>query len=163
MIITGNWLPQVDRPEDAAYFLELYDMTYLDYILDYEIDYITTADNKNISHIVFLEYDGSFNQIFSLEDGDTVHIHTEGDGAGYMTDEVRFFNTDCMAFMQINSYGKDIGTYCVQDSPYDFINNEDWDLEQDYDTILNLLRQTLVSHNILIPVTASNTLLVRQL
>jgi hypothetical protein len=157
MYIIGKWCPRVDSGKGLEYFKSLYKTTYQEMIRKYRLDHITELTNKTISFLVFPEYDGDINQIFVLQDEDTVKVYSEG----RLSDEGRIFNTDGMAFFTLIKEEKEIATWCVENSPYD-LTDEDFD-ELDKPTLLNTIRKSLKANNLDFEVTNTNVLFVRQL
>ena len=157
MYVIGKWCTRVDSGKDVEYFKSLYKSTYQEIIKRYRLDHITELTNKNITFLVFPEYDGAVNQIFVLQDGDTVKVYSEG----RLADEGRIFNTDGMAFFSLIKEGKETATWCVDNSPYD-LTDDDFD-ELDKPTLLNTVRESLKANNLDFEVTDTNVLFVRQL
>ena len=158
MYIIGNWCPRVDSGEDVEYFKSLYNATYQEIIRDYKLNHITHLTNKAISFLVFLEYDGGINQIFVLEDGDKLIVCSED----CMANKGRIFNTNGMAFFTLVKTGKEMATFCADNSPYDLTEDEFKDEEFDKPFVLNKIRESLERNNVDIEVTDTNVLMVRQ-
>ena len=158
MYIIGNWCPRVDSGEDVEYFKSLYNATYQEIIRDYKLNHITHLTNKAISFLVFLEYDGGINQIFVLEDGDKLIVYSED----CMANKGRIFNTNGMAFFTLVKEGKEIATFCADNSPYDLTEDEFQDEGFDKPFVINKIRESLERNNVDIEVTDTNVLMVRQ-
>lgn len=152
----GNWFDRVDTPEGIEKFQKNYKYHPVDYMERYQVDYLTELKVPTVCYIAILEYDGTFNQIFALEEGETINAYS----SGCMADEGRIFNTDGMAFMTLVRDGQNIATFCLENSPYD-AEDDDFD-EMSKEEVLENLNEVL-GRDFTQPATESNTLFVRQL
>lgn len=166
MLTIGKWLRRVDTPEGSKEFQELYDHSYQEYIRNYELDYVTKLTVNNYPYVVFIESDGDFNQVFILGKEDQLYVFSDG----CMAKEGRVFNTDGMAFVRLNRDNKFLGTFSVENSPYDMEENDsDWEyFEITKEAIMKKLNDILADRNIDEThthgeATLKNTLFVRQL
>jgi hypothetical protein len=115
MKIHGKWLTKTTDAEDLKWFVDLYEMTPDQIIKDYKLE--QHIINPEIKAIVFLEYDGSINQMFIIEPNDLVIVWAEG-----RCDTI--FNTDGIAFMELHRDQQLIAQWAMGDSPYE-MNDED--------------------------------------
>ena len=157
----GKWLTELHTAEGEKYFQQLYDMSPWEMIVRHELNLSTNLNyhNSSIRHIVFLEYDESINQIFTLEEKDYLKVYSEQRCDG-------LFNTDGMAFMHFID-PKDSSTvafYSVENSPYDMTLDE---VVQESDTsaqeILDSINRVLLKYEVQQGASAENVLFVRQL
>lgn len=119
MKIIGNWLTDLNDPAGKKYFEQMYKRTWQDLLIDYEVFNVAKLSSPLVKHIVFLEHDGSVNQIFVLEENDHVIVYSGCGG-----EKGRYFNTDGIAFMRIRSGDKYVGAYAIDSSPYDYTFEE---------------------------------------
>lgn len=161
MRILGKWLTRVDTPEGRELFKQLYDKDFYEMMIRHDVTHISHIFPDIIRHVVFVEYDGTFNQVFSLDDGDHLLVYSDG----CMSDKGCHFNTDGIAFFCLVRGGEIIGWYSVENSPYDLCE-DDWDLDDSCEELTVQLRAMLDVYDY--PdttkvVTNSNVLFVRQL
>lgn len=137
MQIDGFWLDDVRTDSGLNYFLEIYESTPEVMMIDYETTRQTWITKDDFKYIAFLEYDGTINHLFTLdEDTDTVCVHAQ-EGL----EEYGVFNTDGIAFMYVYSDGEEQNLYFVDNSPYDLCNEdiEELSMQEDF-TIEALLK-----------------------
>lgn len=120
MQIKGFWLDDVKTENGLAYFNDLYDTTPEQMMEDYDTNRVTFLTHNEFKYVVFLEYDGTINHQFKLEDdNDSIIVHAQ-DGL----EECGVFNTSGIAFMYVYSVGEEQKLFSVENSPYD-MSNED--------------------------------------
>lgn len=166
MHVIGEWCPRVDTPEGSAKFQEDYDLTPDEYIVKYDLTNITTFTNKNKTHIAFVEYDGTINQLFTLKDGESIEVCADA-RLSYLE---RAFNSDCISFFHLIRNGEKVATFYAENSPYD-MEEEHFEVEkEDFDdncytkkSLINNVQNLLLKSNFQIPATEDNILFVRQL
>lgn len=115
MKVIGKWLTETSNEEDLKWFVDLYEKTPQQIILDYELTPRTVP--ANIKLIVFPEYDGEINQMFELEPNDMVIVWGEG-----CWDTV--FNTSGIAVMELHRDQQLVSQWTIENSPYE-MNDED--------------------------------------
>lgn len=145
MKVIGKWLGRTDTPEGKAWFEDFYEITIPDLIKDYELEPITVPDG--IMAIVFPEYDGTINQTFLIDEGETVIAYSEG-----CHDTV--FNTSGMVVMELWRDGGRVAQWVIENSPYEMSRQDFEEEEIDLDEIFAKLPDGL---------TMENTIFVRQL
>lgn len=156
MRVIGQWLDRVDTHEGYKEFENSYDMSYFEAIVQHELFNITRMQAKDKRHIVFLEHDGDFNQILTLDDGDLVYVYND------IEDTV--FNSDGFAFIRVFNDSNDIGAFSVENSPYDMTPEEiQKDMDVDPEEILVNLNKKLKENSVEHIATFENTLFVCQL
>lgn len=125
MYIYGpNWNDRVDTEEGAKKFQDLYDMSHYQMIVDYEVFHITRVYPKQYKHIAFIESDGEVNCVFTLKDEEHLMVYSDG----CMGDEA-VFNTDGIAFIELVRDCKKVAMWSVDQSPYDY-KDEEYDLHE---------------------------------
>lgn len=159
MKVIKSWLSQVNLPEFREEFAHLYGMDFYEYMIRYSVTHISYPHPDVIRHVAFLEYDGTINQLFSLEDDEHLMVYS----SGCMAHEGKFFNTDGIAFMVLVREGKRVATFSVENSPYDLEESDFDELDQSKSDILQEIRKLLEANSCTIPVTDSNVLFVQQL
>lgn len=159
MIIIGNWLKRVDTVEGRARFKGTYNMDYFEYMIEHEVTHITRLFAPKTAHVVIMEYDGSFNQVFSLYSNEHLEVHSDG----CMCDKQRIFNTDGIAFIRLVRDCKVQGTFCLENSPFDMEDNDWNDFDISKEEIFEKLNIMLSERNAQFPATIDNTIFVRQL
>lgn len=145
MRVIGKWLERTDTPDGQAWFEDFYEMTIPELIKDYELDPITVP--ASIMAIVFPEYDGTINQAFLIDEGETVIAYSEG-----CYDTV--FNTSGMVVMELWRGGERVAQWLIENSPYEMSKQDFEDDDIDLDGIFANLPAGL---------TMENTIFVRQL
>lgn len=145
MRVIGKWLERTDTPEGQAWFEDFYEMTIPELIKDYELEPITVP--AGIMAILFPEYDGTMNQAFLIDEGETVIAYSEG-----CYDTV--FNTSGMVVMELWRGGERIAQWLVENSPYEMSKQDFEEEDIDVGEIFAKLPDYL---------TMENTIFVRQL
>lgn len=145
MQVIGKWLNRTDTPEGKAWFEDFYEMTIPELIKDYGLEPITVP--AGIMAIVFPEYNGTINQTFLIDEGETVIAYSEG-----CYDTV--FNTSGMVVMELWRAGERIAHWLIENSPYEMSKQDFEEEEIDLDAIFATLPDYL---------TVENTIFVRQL
>lgn len=129
MQIKGFWLDDVKSENGLAYFNDLYDTTPEQMMEDYDTNRVTFLTHNEYKYVVFLEYDGTINHQFKLEDdNDSIIVHAQ-DGL----EECGVFNTDGIAFMYVYSDGEEQRLYFIDNSPYDLSEQDIIDLSMQED------------------------------
>lgn len=119
MKVIGKWLTETTNEPERKWFIDLYEMTPEQIIMDYELEQHIV--NPEIRAIVFPEYDGTINQMFILEPNDMVIVWAQG-----RCDSI--FNTDGIAFMELHDRNGNMRfQWAMDNSPYEM--NDD-DLEE---------------------------------
>lgn len=159
MHVIGNCCPRVDTPEGFLKFKEDYGLTPDEYIVKYDLTNITTFTNENKTHIAFIDYDGTINQLFSLKDGESIEVCADAD-LSYLE---LSFNSDCISFFHLVRNGEKVATFYAENSPYDI---EEEHFDNDYytkESLINSVKELLDTFNCPIPVTGNNVFFVGQL
>lgn len=145
MRVIGKWLERTDTPEGQAWFEDFYEITITDLIKDYELEPITVP--AGIRAIVFPEDDGAINQVFLIDEGETIVAYSEG-----CYDTV--FNTSGMVVMELWRDNERVAQWLIENSPYEMSKQDFDDEDIDLDRIFAKLPAGL---------TMENTIFVRQL
>lgn len=115
MQIKGFWLDDVRTERGLSNFIYIYDRDPEKIMVDYETTRQTWINQNDFKYIVFLEYDGTINHQFTLDEStDSVCVHAQ-EGL----EECGVFNTDGIAFMYVYSDGEEQSLYFIDNSPYD--------------------------------------------
>ena len=160
MLKYGNWLTEVTSVEGREFFEQQYDMSPARFMVNYDLKLTKKiADGDPIKNIMFLEYDGSVNQLFQMQAGDRVYVY-----ADQALMDLGCFNSEQGAFMDVFTADGRVFVYFVPSGPYCLESKEDdewWELHDDgYDGVVAEIQSRFQK---LGPVTFENTIFVRQL
>lgn len=135
MQIKGKWLDDVRTEDGLSYFFDIYDHEPEKMMVDYETTRQTWINQNDFKYIVFLEYDGTINQQFTLEDEtDIVCVHAQ-EGL----EDCGVFNTCGIAFMYVYSDGEEQSLYFIDNSPYDLSKEDIKELSMQEDFTIEAL------------------------
>jgi hypothetical protein len=157
-----DWNDRVDTEDGAKRFENLYKMSHYKMIVNHETFHITRIFPNKYQHIAFIEgMDGSANCVFTLKPGEHLMVYS----SGCMGDNA-VFNTDGIAFVRLIRDCKEVAMWAVDQSPYDY-TDEDYDNhELDREEVMENIRKAIkesVEGEMEYEVTSENTLIVGQL
>lgn len=131
MKIEGRFLDDVKTEKGLAFFKDIYETTPEQMMEDYDTNRVTFITHNEYKYVAFLEYDGTVNHLFKLEDeNDSIIVHAQ-DGL----EECGVFNTDGIAFMYVNSaFNGEQKLFSIENSPYDLSNEdiEELSMQEDF-------------------------------
>ena len=155
MLIWGKRVTCLSESKDRKYFQEQYCLDISS--LKKGLSCVKTITSKDAKIIAYAEYDGEIRQMFVLDEGDEVVIHTSLNYG-----ENGFFNSDGFAFFTLHSGGKE-KEYVLDNSPYSF---KEGDEDSDEDVLAEAfpnIEKLLKESNLNIEYNRSDVLLLREL
>ena len=126
MKIYGTGLLEVSKEEDAKWFLDMYEQSHWQNIVDYKTFRVTRLDQRNYKYVIVLEAGGGINRLIKLEhEQDHIDFYADPrlEGFGYS-------NISGMGYMRCWEFdGKydytELAMFCLDNSPYDMDKTDD--------------------------------------
>lgn len=156
-IYGSDWHYRVDTEEGLKQFEDLYEQSPYKIIVEHEVFNITRIFPDEYRHVAFIEGDGEVNCVFTLKDNEHLMVYS-GVGGGSI------FNTDGMAFVRLIRDCKQVAMWSVDNSPFDY-NDEEFEIREiNIEDILNNIENAILeSTEGEFTVDRNNTLIVGQL
>lgn len=166
----GNFLTEVTSDEGRKYFIDMYDLTPDDFMVEYELKVtgrlgfglkpaMQNVFKSDIRNIVVLEYDGEVNQIIKLESGDRAYTYSDENLV-----HLGILNSEQGSFIDVHTADDKNRMYFLGNSPYclNDADDEEW-WELNLQGWIGVVADIQEKHDWVGPLTLENTLFVRQL
>lgn len=118
MKICGHGLLEVSQPKDAKWFLDMYEQSHWENIVQYQTFRVTELRLKDYKYVAFIQAGGGIDRLIKMEEGDFLRFYAQEGLDGYS-------NTCGMAFVRCYQRNEakydydELAMFCMDNSPYD--------------------------------------------